>query len=141
MSLTVSEIMPLWVSIYFSVYLAFSLWAHISDFRTDQFEIWSVFEVVGNMCLLLPALAYWYPALRSTIADAVGIFFVFGVASLIIFIYRGFKKHFPDPDLSLSANIGLSILSNVLVIFVTSPLIWWGGQAVMSWFALSHFRY
>ena len=122
--------MPLWVSLYFTGYVTFSLWAHIDDFRKGKINPWTIFEVIGNVCLLLPALAHWYPQLYSFFGKAMTVFFVLGVVSVMIFAYRGFKKNYPDPELSSSENIGLGIFSAMFLISITSPLIWWGWQSI-----------
>lgn len=126
------KIMRTWVSVYFAVYLTFSLWAHIDDFHKAPTYKYSAFvELLGNVCLLLPALAYWYPEIQSAFVGTLPIIFGGGVFSLICTLFRGFKKNFPDPKLSLAANVGLSIVSSMLVIAVTSPLLWWGGRLIL----------
>jgi hypothetical protein len=122
--------MPLWVSLYFAGYITFSLWAHVDDFRKGKVNSWVIYEIIGNVCLLLSALMHWYPQLYPIFGKATVIFFVLGLVSVIVFAYRGFKKNYPDPELSLSANIGLSLFSTILFISITSPLIWWGAQSI-----------
>jgi|SRR5882762_2644899 len=123
--------MPTWVSLYFAAYVTYSLWAHISDFRPGKINLWAILEIVGNMCLLLPALAYWYPQLHSFFREVMSAFFALGVVSVAVFAYRGFRKNYPDHELSLPENIGLSVFSTIFLISLTSPLIWWGSQSLL----------
>jgi hypothetical protein len=123
---------PVWVSIYFSGYLAFSLWTHSSDFREGKIDTWAIFEAIGNICLLVPALAFWFPSLQLLLGKSVSLFFVIGVLAVAVFSYRGFRKNYPDPNLSMSENIGLSVFSTIFFILITSPLIWWGSQILVN---------
>lgn len=119
--------MPMWVLLYFTGYVAFSILAHLDDLCRREINLWTVFEAVGNSLLLLPALAYWYPDLHSVFGTTmVASSFFFGVVSLMAFAYRGVRKNLLDRDLSLAENIGLSAFSTILLIAVSSPLIWWG---------------
>jgi len=123
------KIIPLWVPIYFTGYITFCLWSYVSDLRTNKVDTWLVFEITGNVCLLLPALAYWYSQLSFFIGEMKGALFVIGFLSNIIFVYRGYKKHFPDSKLSSAENAGLGLFSTALIIVVVFPLVWWGIQS------------
>jgi hypothetical protein len=125
--------MPWWVSLYFTGYITFSLWAHMDDFRNGEAAPLAIFEMIGNMSLLLPALGYWCPQLYSLFGKAMIPVFVLGVLSMVVLAFRGIWKNRLDRELSLSENIGLSVFSTVLLISTTSPLIWWGGQAISSY--------
>ena len=122
--------MPLWVMLYFTVYVGFSIWAHISEFQKEKISAHAILEPVGDVCLLLPALSYWYPQFNLIFGSAIVAFFAVGLASFVYSIFRGFRKHYPDIQLSLSENIGLSTFSTVSIILVASPLIFWGGESV-----------
>jgi hypothetical protein len=124
------KIMPAWVLIYFVGYITFCLWSYISDLRTGKFDIWLIFDVSGSVCLLLSAIAYWYPQIYFFIEKVRWLLFIFGFSSNVIFAYRGFKKHFPDKKLSRIENIALGLFSTILIIILVSPLIWWGIKVI-----------
>lgn len=122
--------MPLWVLVYISGYVTFSLWAHLSDYRGKKINNWAIFEIVGNVCLLAPALVYWYPALYSFTGEVIVVPFIFGLISVAVFAIRGSQRNFHDPELSLSQRIGFSLLSTALLFAITAPLIWWGSEVI-----------
>ena len=126
--------MPIWVALYFAGYVTFSLWTHVNDFRKGKISPWAVYEVIGNVSLLLPAFTYWYPQLYSLIGKAMIPLFVFGLTSVMLFAYHGFRKNSADPELSASANIGLNLFGAILLLSVTSPLAWWGWKSISSRF-------
>ena len=127
------KIIPFWVPVYFAGYITFCLWSYVSDLREKKIDIWLISDISGTVFLLLPAIAYWYPPLSIFLGGIKGALFVSGIALNIFFAYRGYKKHFADSKLPSTKNAGHGLFSTALIIFVVSPLIWWGIQS-QGWF-------
>ena len=123
-----------WILFYLAGYSAYSIWAHISDFQKSMVSRWSVVELIGNLFVMIPALAYWYPQITSFFGQTLVLIFIFGVLSLLTVAGRATIKNFRDIELPLSAKWSLSIFSTMLLTLVVSPLLWWGSQNISKYF-------
>lgn len=122
--------MPLWVSLYLAGYVTYSIWAHVDDFKKIGVSFWVVFEVVGNVCLFLPAFAWWHPQAYFIFGRFIIFIFAIGLISMVVFVCKGVRSNSSDPDLSLFESVVLSSFGAALLLLVVSPLVWWGWQGI-----------
>lgn len=125
--------MSFWVQIYFSGYIVFSVWAHLEELRHGDLTHWTVLEIVGNLGLLLAALAFWYPQIYLFLGKAAVPFYIVGVLSVAAFAYKGIRGNQSDPELTSSEKTSLSFFSTALLVSTVAPLFWWGAQVVSNY--------
>jgi hypothetical protein len=116
---------PTWVFVYFSVYATYCLWANIEDLKEKHWTKIAT-ELSLNTALAIPAAIYWRLGFDSTPYWLVLTCYISGCTSLLFQTVRAQVNSFPDPSLSVAANIGLSLFGWLLVGAMTGPSIWWG---------------
>jgi hypothetical protein len=125
--------MPWWAAGYFGLYLAFSTWSLVDDYRSkESTNPRMVVEIASDILLLVPALAFWRPELAATFAPALLPSFVVGIMLFAGLMVAALRKHVaPDPELSLREKLGVGIAGSVLGLVVSAPLLVWAFRAAI----------
>lgn len=119
--------MSLWVSTYFAAYLTFCLWSHFDDIRNKRDPLWyAIAEVASNICLVVAALSFWLPAVRTISASLLLGLFVAGCAVFLGQAAVSCRRHISGPDLSLPGKFFVAISGSALGIVISAPLLFWG---------------
>ncbi len=120
--------MTWWSSLYFALYVTFCLWSVTDDPKQKTEPSWHVvLEIVGDICVLLVALAYWVPSVRFASSAFLLEIYVLGLAVTAVQIVRSFWKNVvTDQKLPKSGKVFVGIAGSALVAIVTGPALVWG---------------
>jgi len=123
--------MPWWAAGYFGLYLAFSGWSLIDDYRTKEPPWFMTAEVVSDICLLAPAFAFWIPDAHAVMKPFLLPVFATGVLLLCGLLVRTLAKQLSDPALGKQGKAFVVIGGSALVALVSTPMLLWGYRAAV----------
>ena len=122
--------MPLSVTIYFSFFITFALWAHVDDIRTGKERKAVVLEAAGTTSLIVAASSYWIRDFPVRSVAFIALMFLFGLWMMLRGIYLAYKDSRSYTGLNRQQDLILSICGLLLTVLVASPLILWSMQSV-----------
>ena len=127
--------MPGWSILYLAGDVALSAWMLRHDFRRrGRAACVATIELLGSVCLALPALAYLDETFAALLDDtALGCLFAAGVAALATFGWRDVRASLLDPRrawLPPRRRWLLTALGPGLMLAAALPEVWWGGLAL-----------
>jgi hypothetical protein len=109
----------------YAVFTAF--WVR-DDLREGGSKAFLSLELASDACMVLVALGFWLPSVRSLLGNTASIAFVAGLAWLILAGVRDLRESLPDPELPFHLNVATAISALALYGIVCGPLIYWGFQ-------------
>ena len=119
---------PIWVLLYFTVYIAFSIWAHKDDLDQYRPTVWGIVELIGNVCLVISALSYWFNSLREITREYHAFLYILGVLLLCIFAIKSIIATLRDITLSPVRRALFAICGAAILFGANMPLLWFGYQ-------------
>jgi hypothetical protein len=123
---------PAWVAVYLASTVGMTAWMRRAEFRQGgRGAAIASLDVLGNVSLVIPALAYWDPEIAARIADpALRIFLAFGLLALFGFTGYDTRKIFRDPRLMPRQRRIFAAIAAAAVLLPSAPEVWWGGSAL-----------
>lgn len=107
--------------IYLSVYTVFAVWSFFEDFKKNL-TILLLIELIGNLFLIIAALAYWSVTIRSFLNYGWRFVYFIGVALLIFFLIKKLRFDFEKKD-----YLYFDVMGALFVILACAPLLISGG--------------
>jgi hypothetical protein len=125
--------MPWWASLYLAGYVAFTAWSIASDIRTKENSRWFVAaQILGDLCLVIAALAFWDPELRALLRPLLIPLFSAGLAVLIVQMATAVRRYVvADPELSFHGKLVVGAAGTSLMAVISAPLVYWGFSAAV----------
>ena len=123
--------MSLLPATYFAFFIALAAWSFIDDFKSKVGPVRLFGEALTDAALLLVALTYWLPGVRSAIGLAATFIFGLAVAAFLVALVATIRRRFPDSELPRSGNVFVFVAGTALIILVVAPLLYWGFSAVV----------
>ena len=124
--------MPWWVIVYFLLFaLVTAAWvrSELSDTAERPFL---AIELLSEACLVLVAMGFWLPTVRSAVSSFALPLFVAGCAWLLVAGAREWRKYEPDPEMSGTLN-SVSVLVGVgLYLLLSAPMLYWVSRMVFA---------
>jgi len=127
--------MPGWSALYLAGDVALSAWMLRHDFRRrGRAAFVATMELLGSVCLALPAFAYLDKDVAALFDDAaLWSLFVVGLAALARFGWRDVRKSLADPRtawLPPRRRWLVTALGPGMMLAASVPEVWWGGLAL-----------
>ena len=127
--------MPAWSALYLAGDVALSAWMLRHDFRRrGRAAVIATAELLGSVCLALPAFAYLDKDVAALFDDAaLWSLFVVGLAALACFGWRDVRKSLADPRtawLPPRRRWLITALGPGMMLAASIPEVWWGGLAL-----------
>jgi hypothetical protein len=127
--------MPGWNALYLVGDVALSAWLLRRDFRRrGRAAVVATVELLGGVCLALPALAYLDTSFAALLDDAaLWCLFVAGLAALTSFGWRDVRASLADPRtawLPPRRRWLVTALGPGMMLAAALPEVWWGGLAL-----------
>ncbi len=127
--------MPAWSALYLAGDVALSAWMLRHDFRRrGRAAIIAAAELLGSVCLALPALAYLDEDFAALLNEsALWTLFALGMAALVRFGWRDIRASLRDPRtawLPPRRRWLLTALGPGMMLAAALPEVWWGGLAL-----------
>jgi hypothetical protein len=127
--------MPAWSALYLAGDVALSAWMLRHDFRRrGRAALVATAELLGSVCLALPAFAYLDKDVAALFDDAaLWSLFVVGLAALACFGWRDVRKSLTDPRtmwLPPRRRWLVTALGPGMMLAASVPEVWWGGLAL-----------
>lgn len=127
--------MPGWSALYLAADVALSAWMLRHDFRRrGRAALIATAELLGSVCLALPAFAYLDKDVAALFDDAaLWTLFVVGLAALACFGWRDVRKSLADPRtawLPPRRRWLVTALGPGMMLAASIPEVWWGGLAL-----------
>jgi hypothetical protein len=116
-----------WSILYMVGYVALLAWTRRADWRARATALPAACDVLGGVCLSVPALAWLDGGVAAHCSDAVlRVTFVLGVASLAWFTRHDLRRAHANAALAprLRRRFALVTLAGALV--GAGPDVWWG---------------
>jgi hypothetical protein len=127
--------MPGWTALYLAGDVALSAWMLRHDFRRrGRSAAVATAELLGSVCLALPALAYLDTDFAALLGDAARwSLFALGLLALGCFGWRDIRASLADPRtawLPPRRRWLITALGPGLMLAAALPEVWWGGLAL-----------
>ena len=127
--------MPGWSALYLAGDVALSAWMLRHDFRRrGRAALIATAELLGSVCLALPAFAYLDKDVAALFDDAaLWSLFVVGLVALACFGWRDVRKSLADPRtawLPPRRRWLITALGPGMMLAASIPEVWWGGLAL-----------
>jgi hypothetical protein len=127
--------MPAWSALYLAGDVALSAWMLRHDFRRrGRAALVATAELLGSVCLALPAFAYLDKDVAALFDDAaLWCLFMVGLAALACFGWRDVRKSLADPRtawLPPRRRWLVTALGPGMMLAASVPEVWWGGLAL-----------
>jgi len=122
--------MPFWVILYVAGSVAVSAWSHRHDLRRrDAATLFAGAELLGSVCLTIPALGYWNAGIAAWAGRApLRILLASGIALVLAYLVASTRKTWCNPWLprrqrriAIALALAMALLGNGLDA-------WWGAQ-------------
>lgn len=120
--------MKWWAWIYFGFYGLLSLLSIYKEIRLRTEPLWFLaLMIVGEVCIVTAALAYWFPAIRAATGALLFNIYALGLVFAAVQANRTFRKDvFGDPDLARKGKLFVGLVGVALVAIVGGPALVWG---------------
>jgi hypothetical protein len=127
--------MPAWSALYLAGDVALSAWMLRHDFRRrGRAALIATVELLGSVCLALPAFAYLDKDVAALFDDAaLWTLFVAGLVALACFGWRDVRASLADPRtawLPPRRRWLITALGPGTMLAASIPEVWWGGLAL-----------
>jgi hypothetical protein len=127
--------MPGWTALYLAGDVALSAWMLRRDFRRrGRAAVVATAELLGSVCLALPALAYLDTDFAALLDDAARwSLFTLGLLALGCFGWRDVRASLADPRtawLPPRRRWLVTALGPGMMLAAALPEVWWGGLAL-----------
>ena len=127
--------MPAWSALYLAGDVALSAWMLRHDFRRrGRAALIATAELLGSVCLALPAFAYLDKDVAALLDDAaLRSLFMAGLAALACFGWRDVRASLADPRtawLPPRRRWLITALGPGMMLAASVPEVWWGGLAL-----------
>jgi len=119
--------MPSWAILYVIGPICLSAWLHRHEFGQRATAVKAVLELLGDVCLAVPALAYW----NAGIVTRVGripfiVLLALGSLALLAFGCTGIRAALADWRLPPRRRWLVAALGSGLPMLAAVPEVWWG---------------
>jgi len=106
-------------------------WSFIDDIK-EKVSFGRLFgEALTDAALLLVALSYWLPSIRSLIGSAAPFIFGLAVAAFVLALVATIHRRLPRSGLSRGRKVFVFVTGTALIILVVTPLLYWGFSAAV----------
>jgi len=122
--------MPWWISAYFALYVAFSLWSLVDGLvKREKTISGAALETLFDGLLIVAGLAYWLPSVRGLGEEWLGYVFSLAVAGALLSAYRAVLEQVFDHELSFKGRLFVACSGSLLAVSFSGPLVYWGFKA------------
>jgi hypothetical protein len=116
-----------WAILYMAGPICLSAWIHRHEFRQFASAVKAGLELLGDVCLALPALAYW----DRDVAGWFGrmpllVLLALGSLALLLFGVAGIRTALADWRLPPRRRWLIAALGSGLPMLAALPEVWWG---------------
>ncbi len=123
--------MPSWALLYVAGPICLSAWMHRHEFRAVASALKAALELLGDLCLALPALAYWDRGVAGWFERGpLMVLLALGSLALLVFGGAGIRTALADPRLPPRRRWLVAALGSGLPMLAALPEVWWGLIAV-----------
>ena len=122
--------MPFWVILYVVGSVAVSAWSHRHDLRRrDAAAVFAGAELLGSVCLTIPALGYWNTAIAAWAGPApLRILLASGIALVLVYLAASTWKTWRNPWLTRRQRRIMVALAVATALLGNGLDAWWGAQ-------------
>jgi hypothetical protein len=123
---------PAWVIFYLASTVGMTAWMRRAEFRQGgRAAAVAWLDVLGNVSLVIPALAYWDADIAARIADP-ALWTLLGCGLLALFGFTGYdtRKILRNPGLMPRQRRIFAAISAAALLLPAAPEVWWGGSAL-----------
>jgi len=123
---------PAWVAFYLAGTVGLTAWVRRADFRRGgRAAFIASLDVLCNVGMTIPALAYWDAALAARLADWVlWVLFALGLVGMIGFTIHDGRTMLANPRLSPRQRRVFAAIGAAAVLLPSAPEVWWGASAL-----------
>ena len=123
---------PAWVAFYLVSTVGMTAWMRRAEFRQGgRGAAIALLDVLGNVSLVIPALAYWDVDIAASVSDpALWTLLGFGLLALFGFTGYDMRKILRNPRLMPRQRRILAAIAAAAVLLPSAPEVWWGGSAL-----------
>jgi hypothetical protein len=118
-------------SSYFAFFVAFSAWSFHDDVKSNVSRTRIVAEALSDAGLLVVALSYWLPLVRTLLGASAPFVFSVALAAFLVQVVAALRRQFPGADFSPRENIAVGSIGTILVAVTSAPLVYWGFSAAV----------
>jgi len=123
--------MPSWALLYVAGPICLSAWLHRHQFRALASALKAGLELLGDLCLALPALAYWDRGVAGWFdRGPLMVLLALGSLALLVFGWAGIRSALADGRLPPRRRWLVAALGSGLPMLAAVPEVWWGLIAV-----------
>ena len=123
--------MPSWAVLYVAGPICLSAWMHRHEFRAVASALKAALELLGDLCLALPALAYWDRGVAGWFERGpLMVLLALGGLALLVFGWAGIRAALADARLPPRRRWLVAALGSGLPMLAAMPEVWWGWIAV-----------
>jgi hypothetical protein len=123
---------PAWVAVYLAGTVGMTAWMRRAEFRQGgRAAAVASLDVLGNVSLVIPALAYWDADIAARISDP-ALWALLGFGLLALFGFTGYdtRKILHNPRLMARQRRILAAIAVASALLPAAPEVWWGGSAL-----------
>jgi hypothetical protein len=123
---------PAWVAFYLAGTVGVTAWVRRADLRRGgRARAIALLDLLCNVGMTIPALAYWDAALATRLADwLLWVLFALGLAGMAGFTIHDANTMLANPRLSLRQRRVFAAIGAAAVLLPSVPEVWWGASAL-----------
>jgi hypothetical protein len=123
---------PAWVMLYVASTVGMTAWMRRAEFRQGgRLAVIALLDVLGNVSLVIPALAYWDADIAANVSDpALWALLAFGLLGLFGFAGYDTRKILRNPRLTQRQRRTFAAFAAAAVLLPSALEVWWGGSAL-----------
>ena len=123
--------MSSWIILYVAGPICLSAWLHRHEFGRFASAFKAGLELLGDLCLALPALAYWDRGVAGWFdRTPLMVLLALGSLALLVFGWAGIRSALADGRLPPRRRWLVAALGSGLPMLAAVPEVWWGLIAV-----------
>jgi len=120
-----------WSILYLVGYVAVLVWTRRADWRDPAKAVPAALDVLGGVCLSVPALAWLDTGVAAWCGDALlRVTFVIGVASLAWFTRHDVRRAGANAQLAPRMRRRFAWITLAAALVGAGPDVWWGALAL-----------
>ena len=120
-----------WCILYLVAYVGVLAWTRRADFHRRATAVPATLDVLGGVCLSVPALAWLDEGIAAYCSDALlRVTFVIGVVSLAWFTRHDVKKAAANAQLAPRLRRRFAFVTLAAALVGAGPDVWWGALAL-----------
>jgi hypothetical protein len=120
-----------WSLLYLAGYVALLAWTRRADWRARATAVPATLDVLGGVCLSVPALAWLDEGVAAHCSDGLlCATFVLGVISLCWFTRHDVRRARVNPALAPAMRRRFALMTLAGALVGAGPDVWWGALAL-----------